>query len=485
MQWRDLLPRPLWAPLVVALVLRLVAALSSAGFYAMDCYFHVLHPAWQWLHDPNAPMPSDFRSAFLPLLLHGVMRLARALGAPDGTAMAHAAFLAMAAWSMLAVPLTWHLARARLGERAATTAAWLTAAQFLMPHIGSRTLVEAAAAPPLLACLLLLERVRAGRGRPLFTSWACGVMLGLAGLFRMHVGVVLPVVMVLLWLTGGDARRRVGLQLALMAGGGCMVLVQGCVDLATQGGFLVVPFRYYAYQRAFVDSYGVAPFYTFLVLFLGLTVPPLVLGYWRGVLDAARAHPAVTWSLVVFVGAHSTVGHKEERFMFTVLPLFFILLGAGLARAWEGAAWQRWCVRAFVAVNTVLLIPYTVAFPRRNSIDPLRDASVMEPRPAVYGAAVRLPGMYLGWGGRVVENAGTEEMMTSLRGETGNVVRLVVSRAQPAPDVERLREMGWSCGEPREYPSDVMDRVLVMMNPENNRSRMPSTAWDCTRGGGT
>jgi hypothetical protein len=475
-------PRVLWAPLGVGLLFRMWAAWVSAGFYAMDCYFHVLHPAWQWLEDPHAPMPSSFRSAVLPLLLHGVMRVARALGAGDGAPLVHASFLAMGLWSLTCVPLAFHLARPHLGERAAVAAAWLCAVQFLMPHVGTRALVECAAAPPVLASLLCLERARSGGARAAAWALGAGAALGMAGLFRMHVVVMLPTLVVMLGLGSANGPGRARLLLALGAGGLSMVLVQGVVDLWTQGGFLVVPFRYIQYQRAFVDSYGVVPFYTLMVFMVGMCVPPLMAAWAQGMWNAARRHPAVSSALILFVGAHSMVGHKEERFMFTVLPLLFILLGAGLVDAWDRRErWRRAAVVLFGVANGAMLLLCTPAFPRRNSIDPLVDAATRKERPVVHGAAVRLPALYLGHGGQVTEHKTTVALLSALTAEPAPHVRVVVSEEQPHPEDAQLRAAGWTCGPPQTWPTDVVDRLLVAINPSHNRSRMPSTVWDCTR----
>jgi len=37
---------------------------------------------------------------------------------------------------------------------------------------------------------------------------------------------------------------------------------------------------------------------------------------------------------------HQLIPHKEERFLFTVYPMFFVLLGAALAECAEGGIWS-------------------------------------------------------------------------------------------------------------------------------------------------
>jgi hypothetical protein len=467
-------PRALWWPMVVAALLRVFCALWSPGFAAMDCYFHVLDPAWRWLSEPDAPMPSTFRSAVLPLVLHAVMRVARTLGVPDGAPLVNAAFVFLGLLAVTNVPLTYHLARARLSERAALAAAWLVAVQFLMPHTTSRALVECVASPPVVACLLCVERGRIS-AHPARWALACGLLLGSAGLVRLHVGVLLPVLLVWWWQV---ARTRA--VAALVAGGGVMALVQGVVDLVTQGGFLVVPFRYAAYQRNFVNSYGESPWYVFVLMFAALAAPPFLAGYLRAGVAAARRHPTVSVSFVVFLVVHSMVGHKEERFMFTVLPLFFIILGAALADAWDAHGWRRACVVGFGVLNTAALVLFTLASPRQNALAPLMDVRGKDAA-AVHGAGVRLPQLYAGMNTRVVEHASMAQLLADVQQERGPRVRLLVAKELGAPDQTLLDRQGWRCGGPQEWPPDVLDGLLLAVNPKNNQSRQATTSWDCVR----
>ncbi|MBI5496083.1 MAG: glycosyltransferase family 39 protein [Deltaproteobacteria bacterium] len=471
-------PRQVWWALLAGGLLRLVAAWWCDGYFASDCYFHVLDPAWRWLFEPDAPMPSNFRSAFLPLLLHGVMKAGRAVGMEAPTTLLHLSYTALGAWSLLSVVFTYRLARIHLSEAVSVVAAWLVAVQFMMPHVSTQALVESAAAPPMVAGLWLFERMRTAAHPRVADGVAAGACLGLAALFRFHVGLVFVVAVVL----AARQHNRSRLILSLCAGGVLPALLQGFVDLHTQGGFFVVLFRYVDYQLQWANSYGVMPWHVFLAFFVGLTFPPLTAAIWRGMLDAARGMVTLTSALVVFAVVHSLVGHKEERFMFTVLPLFMVLLAAGLVDAWDsGARWRRAGVLMFAVGNAVLLGVFTLADPRRNVNEPLKELASQQPPAAVLGlgVGVRLAPLYAGWGAQVMEAFADEELFQKKWREElrGDQVRVVLG----ASHVNVAIPEGWTCSEGREFAGDHLDRFLILVNPQANRSRAPTRVRDCVR----
>ena len=477
------LPKTVWYALGVGLALRLFSAWWCDGYFATDCYFHVLDPAWRWLYQPTAGMPSNFRSAFLPLLLHGVMRLGRAGGMETPATLLHLAYSALSLWSLLAVVFTYRLARLHLDHTVSAVAAWLVAAHCLMPHISAQALVEAAAAPPLMGALWLFERMRC-QAQPRFVDGAAvGALLGLSAMFRFHVGLVFIVCLVF-----AVRHRNRGVMVAsLMVGGVAAALAQGILDFTTQGGFMVVPFRYVAYQLQWASGYGVMPWYVFLGFFVGMSLPPfslVLLPAWRTVWNVMRTYAAVSVAFVLFVLAHSAVGHKEERFMFTVMPVFLLYISVALVHAWRSAsAWRRWGVAGWALANALLLLVFTSWDPRRNVNEPLKELAVMEGHRAAIGlgADIRLAPLYAGWNNQVLEAFEDPDKLTQLwqNDVTGNHVRLILGSDRK--DTQPLD--GWTCDDGRLYSGDAIDRFLIWVNPGPNHSRMPTTVRDCVRTG--
>ncbi len=460
----------LWVVVLVGAALRLVAA-HGYGLWASDDYRYVIEPAWRWLSDPGAPYPSDYRSPLVAWAVFGIMRLAHALGIVDPAERLRLVYAGFGAWSLLAIPGTYLLVRRRLGESAALTAAWLVAGLGLMPRLATRALIEVVAQVPLVWGLWSLTEVveeRAvvpSRARLVAQALAAGALLGFAAMLRFQVGVLVPLLLgYVLW---RDRWRLTPALGGLIAGLGVAFVAQAAIDLATQGRLLAAPLAYLAFNLEHSSKFGTSAWYTYLGFFVALTAPPLTLWLWRPLVAAGRAQPLVVLALLGFVLAHSLVGHKEERFMFTMLPLFCALLGPALLAA------PRRVALGFVAVNTVALVVALLSDGQRGLIDPLlevgRGEVAVEQVVLVDEKRKRVPEYYLAGKARFAR-VRTYEQAGGMAGPT----RFIAAAPPPA-------ELGAGCGPPRYSHGDAVDRVLVWLRPRENRRRDGWVVTDCSR----
>jgi hypothetical protein len=197
---------------------------------------------------------------------------------------------------------------------------------------------------------------------------------------------------------------------------------------------------------------------------------------------AAKKHVLVAAALVVFVAAHSLVPHKEDRFLFPVLPLLFVLLGSALAEIRSGGRWSRRAFAFFWSVNAAALIVTSSSDAYRNLTVPLSEI-----REKAQGAEVlivgttraHVPAYYLGGD----EHLRTLKTLADFSTELQAGIRprgFVLFWPGPSPDERsRLDALGLGCGEPTIFQGDVADRVMVLLNPEHNRRRQATALFDC------
>ncbi len=318
---------PLAGPVLVGTLLRVVAALAGYGFFASDDYTHVIGMAYTWLAGP-APFNSDLRSPLLARIVWVCFEAASACGASDPATLVRVAYVVLGLVSVAAIPGVYVLTQRTFGVRAASTAAWLMAADALMPRIATRALISVVAMVPLIWGTVFVERRRGFLG---------GLLLGIATLFRYQVGLVCLVIAVLL------AVWRQWRTLAfVLLGGAVAALAQGFIDLHTQGAWFASVINYVRFNETGASRYGVAPWFTYVLDFVGLTIPPATIWLARPLWKTAKTFVVVSVPFTVFVVAHSLVPHKEEHFIFAVLPYFFILLGVALAGVRRSVQWWFW-----------------------------------------------------------------------------------------------------------------------------------------------
>ncbi|MFC1609957.1 hypothetical protein ACFL6C_03280 [Myxococcota bacterium] len=477
---------PVWAAVMAGAVLRLVAALVGSGWFAVDDYLYVIEPAARWLEHPTAVYPSRYRSPLFPRLFSFFMAMGQLIGAEDPRSVLKVAYLAVGCWSLLAIPGAYLLARPRLGSTAGAVAAWLVAAQAIMPRISSRALIEVVCVVPLVWSLVLVDRAaRSGKvGERLVWALAGGMIFGLAVMLRFQVGIIAAgivgwLICVALRADGPPVLRYAPVGGFVLAGMG-MVLVQGGLDLFFDRPFFDTMLRYVSFNLGHSSKFGTSAWYNYVLQLIGYTVPPATVALAGPLWRAARAHPLVAVSLVVFVLAHSLVPHKEDRFLFPILPLLFVVLGAALAAIREGGRWQRGALWLFWIVNGLVLVPATLSDGHRNLTVPLSEIHNM---PGSYDVAVvgmkHAPAYYLGNGSRM-------HVMKELDTFCERVQRGMLSPdfvlLRPVPDsnvLARVGATGLSCEGPREYRGDLVDRLLVVLNPRHNKRRAATGLLDC------
>lgn len=453
--------KPWVTPLLVGAFLRIVAAMAGYGYFASDDYTHVLGMAATWLDDPHAPYNSDIRSPLLARLVWLCFSGARAVFGSDPIVHIHVAYLVLGMVNVLAIPAVYKLTERRLGPHAALSATWLMAAEALLPRIATRALISVVAMTPLAWGTVFADKEST---RPLRDGLIAGALLGLAAMVRFQVGLVCLCIAAVLALR--DRPRLVG----LVAGGAIAALAQYGID-----GFASV-LGYVGFNGSGgSERYGTSPWFTYLLDFVLLTLPPIT--YWlaKPLWRAAKAHIVVAVPFVVFVIAHSLVPHKEEHFVFAVLPYFFVLLGAALVAVPLRARQAYW------AVNCVVLAVVTVSDGHRSLTRPIVEAGRDGGYQRIYFVGRLLtPDMYAGRDLELRHVYSTGELVEQLTGETAIKVRILFERPPEADTVQALERTGFGCSPPELSRGDLVDRILIAVNPVNRR-RGEKTVVDCWR----
>lgn len=274
------------------------------------------------------------RSWIIPGLLIPVIAIARMLsGSPDVTLFAVAFTVSVA--SLIVVASAYVLGRRVCGEAGGIFAAIIVALWpeivLMSPHV----LADTVSTIPLMWALAIGYRpgkqVAGGKGALIAT----GVLLSVAAVLRPQL---LPAILIAgFWIARLDFRRYIAMAIGMIP----VLIVFGLVDWLTWG----VPFgsiiRYVAAnQGGIAASFGVQPFqYYFGRAFLIWNVGAPIIGLTA--LMGMRRLPLLGVMSFLIVLTFSSIGHKEYRFIYPVLPLLFTLCGVGTVKI------ARWSVEKF------------------------------------------------------------------------------------------------------------------------------------------
>lgn len=396
----------------VAVVVYLVTAWCSTGFYSAD-EFHQIIPLAQWkLGDLHAdPLPWEFaeriRSSLLPWMAAAVIRSGELLAlSPFSTSFLLRAITALAA-----------LASLRAFQRAAAPAlapalrpafAWINYGLWFLPFLAARFSGETWAMIALLNALAAIFQQERRR------HWACttGSWLALMACFRPAM---LP------------AMAGLGLWALFILKPGGKVLLQAMLAAgATWAACFLADSRFYATPTFSMARYlavvlpgdpdhafDAFPWWYYAPWMLKHALPPIGACLLLATLLHAgfRWRSPVTWCTLPMLAALALVSHKELRFLFPLAGLAPWLLVAAWGdihdRSDRMANWKRITplVLSLLVLVNMAALAVVVIFPADAGREPLaqtiRQQAADRPARILYLAegdfpwAVHIPRYYL------------------------------------------------------------------------------------------
>jgi phosphatidylinositol glycan class B len=341
--WGELGKGPPRRALATLALLLLVTAVGSYGYFHPDEHFQVLEFAGYKLGRTQlAELPWEHRAEMRPWLQPALyVGIAKALSfaSPTGFSLALVYRLLSAALFFGAFV---RVAR-RMGEGLASVEAfrahWLVCSMVsVIPYLAVRPSSESLTTSMFLFAVFPWLGPSAEQPK-LSSVLLSGIFMGLSFEMRYQsaffgVGLLAHMVFV----------RRVGLRAlwAWCTGGVLSVGVGTLADVWGYGHWVCAPYRY-LHQNLFqgvAASFGTEPFFAYLYLPIANVAAPtallLLLGLGCFCVRAPR-HALSLSSLVFFVG-HSAIAHKEERFMFPLVPLATVALVPAFAQGLPDAS---------------------------------------------------------------------------------------------------------------------------------------------------
>jgi GPI mannosyltransferase 3 len=333
----------------VAIGLRLAAVLLVPSLNWADEIFQATEQAHRLVYGTGL-VPWEFqlgaRSWLLPGVIAGLMELARIAGdGPDYYLPVIAgAFAALGAAPVVCCFL-W--CRRRFGLAGAFVAGMTVATAPELVYFSARALSEVVAGHLLVVALYAIEpgyRVTS-RGR----LFAAGALLGLVLVARIQLAPAILVVT--LWANWRAPRERLAAMLAGLTGA---LLVAGILDTLTLGYPLASLWRYVLYNVYYgvSSSFGVEAWDYYLRAEFAIWGSALFSLLLLSILGA-RWMPVLLAAAIAILATHSTIPHKEYRFVFPAIELLMVLAGAGLAQlvSWTQDRWRGGRLSGILALS--------------------------------------------------------------------------------------------------------------------------------------
>ncbi len=369
---------PLWAIIFIALFIRLLAVFFSKGYGMHDDHFSVIEAAKSWADGTdygnwlpwNQKIPRPEGHSFFYVGLHYLLFIAfkhTGISSPE-TQMLINRFL-HAILSMVTVILGFRIVERYSNVRLAGYAGLLLAALWFMPFLSVRNLVEVVATPLLLWGLWIL--IRKDHSSTLDWLWA-GVIVGLAFSVRFQTiifagGIGLVILFLKKWKPAFIFFA--GILLSISA-------IQGVVDMIIWQRPFAELTEYIRYNLSHSGDYGTRNVLMYLEMIPMMLVPPLGLFLFAGAFIHWKSRLLLFIPTMLFLLFHTIFPNKQERFIFTVIPMFVMLGVIGWSEYssrsvfWNRhQAWMKLTVILFIILNTLLLVPVTTAYSKKARVE--------------------------------------------------------------------------------------------------------------------
>jgi len=364
--------------LLLALILRLIAAFFSRGFLFLDDHFEVVEVAQKWrLGIPFNTIGEDkfVFSQLYPGLHYLIIEVCTRLGLTDPQDMMLITRLLHGLLSLLAVYYAYLLTIRLTGNGdTAKKAALLMAAFWIFPVTAVHSLRESFCVPFLMIGCYHLAGARLNNRSVILAALffiiafciriQCLIFPAAAGLFLLF-------------------KKRM-LKLGLLFGLACIVfyfLTQGLFDWVYFGNPFDSVITYFEYNAnpANIAKYPQGPWYQYIGtvagMLFGFSFFPLAFGYIKSPRASFGAAMIFAGSLLFFL-VHSYYSNKQERFMLPFIPFFLILGITGLqyyrekqqpSRLYQKTALplRNW----FVILNGLGLLVVTGMYSKRSRVE--------------------------------------------------------------------------------------------------------------------
>ncbi len=375
---------PLRSLLIIALILRLLAAIFSQGYGMHDDHFVVIEEPWSWTQgeDYDGWLPGEYNttpsifSFFYPGINYVLFKSMDALGLSNPKGQMFIIRLLLGLFSLLTVYFGYKITAKLSNEKYAREVGLLLTLLWFMPFMGVRNLVEVVATPLLFAGTWLVLKHEGEQPSWKKQAWcflAGGLLVGIAISIRFQTIIYLGGMGLALLFQKRIAQAFVFGLGALLS----LALIQGIPDYFIWGKPFVVLRGYIEYNLQNKGTYGNQENYLMYVeLIPGLLLPPLGALWFFGFFRKAKKHLIVFLPVILFILFHTYFPNRQERFILTVVPMVVLLGVIGWNSFYENSRWwlkhqklRKGFYTFFWILNTLLLLVLTFTYTKKSRVE--------------------------------------------------------------------------------------------------------------------
>lgn len=414
-----IIAHPFRTVLLLAILVRLIAVVFSAGYGMHDDHFDVIEVAQSWIDGTNffnwlsktVEENQSGRSFFYPGLHYLLFRLLEFVNIENPASKMLVVRSLHAAISMLTVIYGYKIALKFSGEKAARWVGYGLAISWFMPFLSVRTLVETVITGPL--CLAIWYLIKENYSRQnLLKFILAGVFMGFCFCTRYQSLIFTGGV----WMVLCFKKKQIPVLLSVTGFIGTVGLISGYLEYVIWGhpfGKLVFYMKdnfgfLYSSVSGTVSNYNLWGGFNYILQIMGMFVPPMGVFLFIAQFKVLKKYSIVLIPSLLFLVFHILFPNRQERFVFTILPFMLITGVAGallLVEKWKQQGRKLRGLKAIMlfssSLNIILLMLFSVFYSKKSKIQAMEYLGkdrhlaniVIETSP--FRKSIALPGFYL------------------------------------------------------------------------------------------
>ncbi|WP_230383742.1 glycosyltransferase family protein [Pedobacter endophyticus] len=317
---------------VVVLILYLVVAYNSSGYYHFDEHFQVIEFANYKMGNTSSSdlaweFSSRLRSSFQPALCFTVFKICNSIGLDDSYQLSFILRALTAVFSISAIRFFIQSFKHAVINDYRNLFVLMSYFIWFLPYINVRFSSETCSGVCFVFALGLIGRPNPRRTN--FQGICLGIVLGISILFRYQTAIMVCGAILWLIVFEGESKKR----LAVIIFSIIAVLSTGVViDIWFYGDFNLTIYNY-VYINLIKDvasQFGASPWYEILYYIFFSTGPlGILISIAYLIMVFYEPKSVFIWTTLPFLVVHSIVPHKELRFLFPLANLVPIILILG------------------------------------------------------------------------------------------------------------------------------------------------------------
>jgi hypothetical protein len=467
---------------LLGLSLRLVSLYFVWGPQALDDYLDNIIPAWKSIQGMD-PDLHNYRSPFYMWILADWLKLGLSFGIEHAVSQIRWIYLLQAVASLTGIYGVYRLTWKKANPLICILAMYLVAMHGLMPFASTRSFMESFIMGPAALAFSYLS----DDSEDLWKALLGFALLGLCTLLRFQAGLFY-----MAWLGMFFFEKKWKYFWTGFLFGFVLLAAEAGLDIAF-GRNAFQTLSDYIHFSSDQEKSGKMPWYNTWVTWLGFLYFPFSFLLGKSWWPAIKKNYRIFIPVLVYVIAHSLNPHKEERYLYPILPLSFVFLAEAWAESISGF-WTRWVYNPiFGLINTAVLAVGCLVNTQVGLIGPFGDIEmqyshvlyvdydnvVMKNYMAPF--FVRSPSLHV-----VLENEQPElQQVTDLFAQHPDLNTLVLMSISEEKEEAfhhtyvQLQEK-YKCSVEMTATS-LSDEVLVKLNPKLNQRRRPTSYFICQR----